>query len=160
MFIAHLPAGYLLSQSLRLVTNRAERIGLMAGSILPDFDLLLFYFRDAQSLHHHSYLTHRPLFWAVVFIAGASASRYHSARLLMALALGALLHLLLDTHIGMINWGWPFYDFRGPLVIVPASRSHWVLSFLTHWTFALELGLCGITVAIWHRAQKRKNPGL
>ncbi|MBB3992622.1 hypothetical protein GGR95_000241 [Sulfitobacter undariae] len=58
MFIAHVPAAYLLSRSLR---DPQAQIALLIGSVAPDLDLTRFYFLDGQSIHHHEYLTHRPL---------------------------------------------------------------------------------------------------
>ncbi|MGJ8626041.1 MAG: metal-dependent hydrolase [Sulfitobacter sp.] len=160
MFIAHLPAGYLFAYSFRPWTNRTQRYICMVGAVLPDIDLVLFYFRDAQSIHHHNYLTHRPIFWLAILCVGTVISaRFEAGKLLVALGLGAILHLLLDTHIGAINWAWPLFDLSGPLVIVPASHNHWILSFVTHWTFALELVLCGGAVIAFKLTHKRKNPG-
>ena len=159
MFIAHIPAGYLLSRSLKCVLNRAERLTVLIGSILPDLDLLLFYFRDGQMVHHHTYLTHRPILWVTVTCAGLLLARFHrSGRLLAMLGIACLLHLILDSIAGAINWGWPLFDITGPLVIVPATRSHWVLSFLTHWTFAFEIAICAVAIVIWHLSPSIKNP--
>lgn len=52
-----------------------------------------------------------------------------------------LLHLVLDTLAGSIMWLWPLSDRLYALVEVPATRSHWVLSFLTHWSALAELAL-------------------
>tara|TARA_R110002072_G_scaffold301704_2_gene482090 strand:+ start:293 stop:778 length:486 start_codon:yes stop_codon:yes gene_type:complete len=159
MFIAHVPAGYLLTRSLRHVLNRTERLTILVGSLLPDVDLLLFYFRDGQSVHHHTYLTHRPVFWLAVVGLGLAAQRRHrSGRMLGVLGKAGLLHLILDTVGGAINWGWPMVDIMGPLVVVPASRSHWVLSFLTHWTFAIEVAICLGAIAGWSASKATKNP--
>jgi inner membrane protein len=44
-------------------------------------------------------------------------------------------------------WLWPLSDHLYSLVTVQPTHSHWVLSFVAHWTFWLELGL--IAVAGW-----------
>jgi inner membrane protein len=67
MLIAHLPAGYILGTFAR---NRwPGRSGVMAaamlGSVFPDIDMLYFHFVDGRQTHHHAYITHWPLFWAV-----------------------------------------------------------------------------------------------
>ena len=56
--------------------------------------------------------------------------------------LGAvMMHLLLDTVNGGIMWLWPFSDRLVTLVTVPATRSNWVLSFLTHWSVLAEIAI-------------------
>tara|TARA_R110002074_G_scaffold106625_5_gene230471 strand:+ start:14842 stop:15258 length:417 start_codon:yes stop_codon:yes gene_type:complete len=116
MFIAHVSAGYLLTRSLRHVLNRTERLTILVGSLLPDVDLLLFYFRDGQSAHHHTYLTHRPVFWVAVVGLGLAAQRRHrSGRMLGVLGMAGLLHLILDAVGGAINWGWPDGGYHGAI---------------------------------------------
>ncbi len=160
MFVAHLPAGYLLSQVLRPWANRAERCAIMVGSLLPDTDLILFYFRDGQSIHHHSYLSHQPAFWGMILCAGLMISLFNRrGRMVGAVGVGALLHLILDTPLGAINWAWPLGDLGGPLIHVPATQDHWILSFLAHWTSAIEALICLIALIIWSRTPQRKTPG-
>ena len=61
MFIAHLPAGFLLSR----LHPRLKRHGtwVMTGAVLPDVDMSYFILIDAGATHHHSYITHRPALW-------------------------------------------------------------------------------------------------
>ncbi len=159
MFIAHLPTGYLLGHSLRSVLNWRSRLCLLIGSIFPDFDLLLFYFRDAQAIHHHTYLTHRPLIWAAVLSIGLFVSRKHpSGVILSALALGGMLHMVLDSLTGAIDWGWPLFEFAAPLVVVSATHSHWILSFLFHWTLSIELVICAVACFVWSTTRIQKTP--
>ena len=68
MFIAHLPAGYLLAKVGR--TKGLLFIGILIGSWLPDLDMLWFYFVDERQNVHHHYITHRPLVWVLTAIAG------------------------------------------------------------------------------------------
>lgn len=151
MFIAHLPAGYLLSQT--HPTLKRHRFWVMAGAVLPDLDMLYFAFIDAGSTHHHSYLTHRPALWACGVVLALMLHRHGAARRLLAQSLGALLHMLLDSVVGAINWGWPAWTFSAPLVVVPARYDWWVMSFLTHWTFAVELVICLSAACLY--AQRR-----
>jgi inner membrane protein len=145
MLIAHLPVGYVVARLSKV--PRAVFWGLLIGSVLPDFDMLWFLFVDHGSVHHHSYLTHRPLVWIVLTIVGVLAS----SRLIMGIGAGALLHMLLDSIAGQIAWGWPFSHDTVTLVVVPATHSHWILSFMAHWTFAVELVLCVVALWIWMR---------
>lgn len=146
MFIAHLPAGYLLSRLHPALRHRSAWV--MAGAVLPDVDMLYFIFVDAGMTHHHSYLTHRPAMWALVLLLCLSLSRCALAPPLTALSLGALLHMALDSVAGAIDWGWPLWRWDGPLVIIPASYDWWVMSFLSHWTFGIE-GLICLSAGLW-----------
>ncbi|MGC1495807.1 MAG: metal-dependent hydrolase [Sulfitobacter sp.] len=159
MFIAHLPTGYLLGHSLRSVFDRSARIALVVGSILPDFDLMRFYFFDAQMIHHHTYLSHRPIIWAAMLLLGLLLSKKCAAgAMLTAFGLGGLLHMALDSIAGAIDWGWPLFSFAAPLIVVPATHDNWILSFLLHWTFAMELVLCTAAYVVWSNARKQKTP--
>lgn len=162
MFIAHLPAAYL---AFKTAAPRLDRIALaagLAGSVFPDIDLLRFYLIDARSVHHHEYLTHRPAVWAVVALVGLLTLRFRKLRIggvVSCFAIGALIHMALDSITGSIAWGWPVSAASHPLVTVPRTHDNWILSFLTHWTFRVELGivlLAGIVAFAAHR--KRKNP--
>jgi inner membrane protein len=159
VFIAHLPAGYLAT---RLILHREPvpapfrrrllALG-MAASVLPDLDLLWFYFVDHRRQVHHAYLPHLPLAWVAVFAAAAlvlwmrRASR--TAWLAMAVV-GAniLLHLVLDTTAGGIRWIWPFSDAEFAMSHVEARHRAWYLNFVLHWTFALEIAL--LAAALWY----------
>ncbi len=160
MFIAHLPVGYLIGKFLPTSFDRTAYWLMLVGSILPDLDLLLFYFRDGQAVHHHTYLTHRPLLWGAVTLIGLLISRMHVVgTAFFTLGLAGLMHMLLDTIAGAINWGWPWFNMAGPMVVVPATQNHWILSFLTHWTFAVELVICAVVYFVWRRTRQRKSPG-
>ncbi len=149
MLIAHLPAGYLLSRCHPALVRHAH--SLMLGAVLPDVDLLWFYAIDS-SAPHHVLLPHRPILWTALLCCGL---KWHW---LAALGLGGLLHLTLDSVAGQIAWGWPMSDRVNPLVIVPATRDWWVMSFLTHWTFLIELAICLFAAGVWvcHRAPLRR----
>lgn len=152
MFIAHLPAGYLLSRIYQKPDQTILRALVMLGAVFPDIDLLWFVLISDQTIHHHYYLTHRPILWAAVCVAGILVARHqHYGQHATAFALGALLHMALDTLTGAINWAWPWGELSAPLVVVPAHHSHWVLSFLTHWTIAVELLICSLALWLWRR---------
>lgn len=149
MLIGHAPAGYLLSRwlssRLRLGGPRRRAV-LLTGilcSVLPDLDLLYFYTVDARQHHHHTYWSHTPVFWGCAF-AGLLpvALRYPLLRPFTAVAGSCVfLHLVLDSISAKILWLYPLSDRSFGLFEVPSVHSAWVLNFLTHWTFALELGL-------------------
>lgn len=164
MLIGHLPAGYLATTLAldRLEVDAAQRKKLLAVglvcSVLPDVDTLYFYLVDA-SRHHHSLLPHQPLFWlalagGALLIARAARSSF-AARAAWIGGGNLLLHLALDSIAGRIQWGWPFSEAYLTLVAVPARYDSWILSFLTHWTFALELAVVVAAGGLWwHRRQR------
>ena len=145
MLIAHLPAGYLIARAAKL--PKMVFWGPLIGSVLPDIDMLWFLFVDQGQVHHHEYLTHRPIIWSSLVLIGLLTS----SRIMSGVGAGGLLHMLLDSIAGQIAWGWPFSTDTVTLVVVPASQSHWILSFMVHWTFAVELILCVIALMVWMR---------
>lgn len=151
MIIGHLPAGFLAARAIGL--TGAMFAGFVIGSVVPDLDMLWFYLVDHGGHHHHGYLTHRPFLWVAVLLGGLVLRRWA----VFAFGLGALLHMLLDSIAGRINWGWPFFDAPMTLVIVPATQSHWLLSFIFHWTFAVELIVLALAVALFLRDRRRKR---
>jgi hypothetical protein len=80
--------------------------------------------------------------------------RFRLARVLGWFAGGGLLHMVLDTTLGAINWGWPLFTFGGPFLIVPATQSHGILSFALHWTFLLEIAI--YIAALWIFVRRSK----
>ena len=152
MFIAHIPAGYIVTKALqqRLGYQKYLWVGVL-GSILPDFDMLYFYLVDNQQHLHHGYWTHIPFFWlciAVVVYGGLHLSRrtvyLTAAHLFFA---GIYLHLFLDTIVGKIEWLQPVSDVKIYFFSVPAVYDWWVWNFVWHWTFLFEVGI--ILFAAW-----------
>lgn len=149
MIVGHLPAGYLLATALDRSFDADPLIwwSIVVGSVLPDVDMLWFYLVDGGVMHHHSYLTHDPTLWLCLLLAGFVLS----SRLLIGIGVGAVLHMALDTIVGPISWGFGALSFSGPIVEVPATQPHWVLSFLLHWTFLAELLLWAIATTVFLR---------
>ena len=150
MFVAHLPAAYLAVRAIRPDVTRTVMAAVLAGSVLPDIDLVWFYLVDARQHHHHDYLTHKPLVWALLALVGC----VRGSTIAIGVAAGAMLHLMLDSIAGQITWGWPLSDWAVPLVVVPATRDWWVASFLLHWTFAVELMICTAASVVWFLSGK------
>lgn len=161
MFIAHLPVGYLLAD--RLARGRPDRRGLIAtglvASVLPDLDLVWFYLVNDRQNPHHDFLFHWPLFWvAVAALASLPAMLSGRRRLLpfIGVALACLsLHMVLDSIAAEIAWFAPFSDRRLELVTVPARYDGWVWNFILHWTFVLEVVICGAAAAVFVRRIKQ-----
>ena len=166
MFIGHIPGAYLAARPLRNRFGQAFLISALLGGVLPDLDLFLFYFVDDRAFHHHQYLPHRPVVWAFLLLLGLGARATVNTRIgaiLIGLGFGGLVHMGLDSIAGSIAWGWPFSSSAHAFVIVPATHENWILSFLNHWTFKVEIGLCVIAVLIaiqanWCAARTIKNP--
>lgn len=163
MFIAHLPAGYLAT---RLILDREPvpappcrrllALGMIAG-VLPDLDLLWFYFVSDRRQVHHAYLPHLPLTWIALFAAAAlvlwirRASRTAWLAMLIFSA-NILLHQVLDTTAGGIRWLWPFSNAEFAMSHVRARYDPWYLNFVLHWTFILEVAILAAAIGYaWRR---------
>jgi hypothetical protein len=146
VFIAHLPAGYLLSRFISRGRPGQSGAILATGmicSVLPDFDLAYFYLVDGRRTPHHDYWTHTPLFWLVLAACLAlvlTLSGRRSQLILVGVGLAnVMLHLLMDSIAADIRWLYPFSDLRFNLVHVQALYKPWYLNFIFHWTFVAEL---------------------
>ena len=106
-------------------------------------------------MHHHSYLTHRPALWLSLLVVALLVRRWHLGAALSAQSLGAVLHMALDSIAGQIAWGWPATHHAAPLVAVPATQDWWVMSFLLHWTFTVELVICAAALLVWWRGVQK-----
>lgn len=154
MFIAHLPAGYLLFKSSPWRLSAPVFAAGLVGALLPDIDMAYFFLVDQRAHHHHNYLTHRPALWLAVACLGLALRRTSAGRMALALGVGALLHMLLDSVVGQIGWLWPLSDWAAPLVTVQATHDVWVMSFVAHWTFKLEIAITLLALATFWRTQK------
>jgi len=98
---------------------------------------------------------HLPFFWlcvATVALPLLASRGYLRAGLVFFAAI--LMHLILDTIGGGIAWAAPFDMRLIEWVTVPATQSHWILSFLLHWTFALEMVIWAIAGALFWKQMK------
>ncbi len=170
MFIAHLPAGYLLSKCFnkkaagKLLSWKAIVSLGLAGSIFPDLDLFYFYFIDERQHQHHSYWTHIPYFWALIYLSALVLSRIINSKKIACIATvlfsGIMLHLILDTIAGGIRWFYPTNSQYVILVEVLPQYRWWVLNFILHWTFVLEITitLAASIVYMYSNKQQRLVP--
>lgn len=152
MFIAHLPAGYILTRTVQKRSSKPSsnllRAGLI-GSVFPDFDLVYFYLIDNQQTPHHEYWMHWPLFWlAVAGITLFMVKLWRPKDLMIALVffVNIMLHMILDSIAADIHWLEPFSNTAINMVIVPDNYDFWVWNFILHWTFFLE-GLIALSAA-------------
>ncbi|GLP87845.1 metal-dependent hydrolase [Tritonibacter mobilis] len=159
MLTAHLPSGYILAQVPRRTFPGLLPVALI-GAVFPDLDMIWFYFVDDRAFHHHRYWVHVPAFWAGVALVtlpliGFFARRWLNAALVFFAAI--FMHLVLDSIGGGIMWLAPLDDRLMSLTVVPATQDHWVLSFLLHWTFLLELAIWGLALTLWLRRGRVEN---
>jgi inner membrane protein len=154
MLIAHLPASYLWTRfaQRRLDTRWLLPLGLLAG-LLPDVDLFYFYLVDGRQHLHHSCWTHLPVSWALLASLAAVLVLWER-RLCDAVRVflsNILLHLALDTVAGGICWLYPLSARSVQLVSIPAVHGHWLLDFVLHWSFALEIAIVVVALCAWLR---------
>ena len=144
MFIAHAPAGFILTKAIqqKADTGKYLILGLVA-SILPDLDMLYFYFIDNKQHMHHTYMTHVPFNWMILAIFCFLIIWFFKKREYFLPASiffsNIFLHFILDSIVGRIQWLFPVTAKPFFLFDVPALYSHWIYNFLYHWTFFLEI---------------------
>jgi inner membrane protein len=162
MLLAHLPAGFLLTQALihdRVVHGataywRYLLLGLLA-SVLPDLDLFYYYLVDQQQHLHHSYWTHLPIYWYSLYLLCLLLVMMVGQRSWLLIChiifLNVLLHCVLDSVNGGIRWlsPWDMTYFR--LFSVPKRTPLWYGNFIWHWTFLFEISI--IVSAVWFGAK-------
>jgi inner membrane protein len=166
LLIAHLPFGYLLgavSQRLAKARSHAIMAAALFGSVAPDLDMLYFHLIDGRRTPHHDYVTHWPLFWlavALLLVVVAVTTRKVSLPVIFAYSAGTFLHMVMDSVAAPIHWLLPFHPQTIELVTIPARYSNWIWSFVLHWTFALELTICLMALAlfVYRRRAERMNP--
>ena len=162
MLIAHLPAGYILGTAVR---RRASSSAIMAaaliGSVAPDFDVIYFYASGGR-VHHHAYVTHWPLFWLVAAVLVLPFLKWLRPDWLatgFVFFAAAMLHMVMDTIAAPLFWLAPFSFREFELVRVPATHASWIMSFLLHWTFLLEISICLSALALFLMRRHRAEPG-
>lgn len=149
MLTAHAPAGYIAASLLirlkppHLPAWQWSLIGIIGG-LLPDVDMLWFYFIDHGHVHHHRYPTHWPVLWLTLLLITICYHHYRrntAAAILLLTAVNGCVHICLDSIVGDIYWLLPWHDSAYSLFTVTARFQPWWLNFILHWTFLLELGL-------------------
>ena len=158
MFVAHAPAGYLLTRGLRL---RAPLwLGLL-GSVFPDLDMLYFYLLDDRQHLHHSYWTHIPAFWVAMWLTGLALTHGRARKFrpwVHLFVASVLLHLALDTVCGGIRWLAPLSTDSFRLFRVTTRHGWWVANFLLHWTALFEVVILAAScVAVVRNLRARRS---
>lgn len=160
MFIAHLPAGYVIARGFHRCGTmvRGGMAACLLGSLFPDIDLLWFYLVDGCRYHHHSYVTHWPVVWLLLLTAagiGWMCHRRNMAVPVFFFAFSGLVHVLLDGVVGDIQLFAPWSDTYYALATVPARVQPWWLNFFLHWSMLVELLICA--AAVWLLLSRRSR---
>lgn len=152
MIIGHLPAGYLAAKAMaRKIASPALFWGIVIGSVLPDIDMVWFLLIDS-TVHHHHLITHRPIVWISLLILAVALR----SPALIGVALGAMLHMVLDTTLGEIAWFWPLSEAYVTFIEVQPTHDHWLKSFMAHWTFRVELAIAAVALFVLWRSRRRR----
>ena len=163
MLIAHAPAGYIIAKKMNC-ERKPLVIASMVFALLPDLDLLYYYTANRQELFHHYYFPHLPLAlltcfcfaWLLLKLLKRETAETVKPYFLL-LFLNWFVHLLLDTVTGGIAWLYPLSSEMTTLLAIPAAYSHWVLSFVLHWSFLFELGIVAFALLLFRRARKSSS---
>ena len=153
MITAHLPSGCIAARALGHARGW-PLIATIAGAVMPDLDLIAFYLVDDRAFHHRRYLVHIPAFWVLASALLLIAAPHRWRPIALGFVVGWGLHILFDGVAGGLLWLWPVSDRLIALVTVPATRSHWLLSSLTHWTMLLELAIWVLAAALLGRTPR------
>ena len=118
MIIAHLPGGYIIGRLLEKIESsaiRQKRIMQVAliGSVLPDLDMLYFYWVNRTS-DHHLFVSHIPAYYCallpLVILGRVFSSFRYVGNLALTLWVSLMLHAVLDTVVSGILWTFPFVE--------------------------------------------------
>ncbi len=162
MFIGHLPAGYIWTsllfkfkvfKNIPLKNKRSAFLAGLIGSIIPDIDILYFYLIDLRQHTHHSYWTHIPFFWLIVFsllLLYCEIQKDNNIRVVSIVFItNVFIHLILDTIAGGIYWFSPFCKNMIVWCNVPVKSSTWIFNFLFYWTITIEGALVLIATLMY-----------
>ena len=157
MYIAHMPAGYLLTTRLQRWAPWRELPAMpllwagLIGSVFPDLDHFWFWTEKHPPQFHHQCWLHIPFFWIVLGTPLLLAAWWRGQRLLLAMLSLFLInvfgHLLLDSVVGGIYWLEPFGHHAYALAAVPDQGYRpYYLNDIYHWSFGLEMIICAFAL--------------
>ena len=167
MLIARAPTGMLMAAVLIKLKPQAvswQRWYLMGAvmGLLPDLDMLWFYFVDHRHYHHHEYVPHWPIVWlsiSVLALVWYGIKQSKAAACAVLLGLTGISHMVLDSVVGDIGWLKPWHNGLYAMFEVSNRYSPWQLNFIIHWSFAMELLLLALSIWQWQRISKRPVNG-
>ena len=157
MIIAHMPSGYIIAKAFKQNRKPAVVSSMIFGA-LPDLDLIYFYLHDSSATHR-LFFPHLPIVMMsalLVTLPIYCMKFFAKFRIYYALFFANwLAHLVLDTFTERIFWLYPFSNRGFQLVEVPAVYSHWMISFVLHWSFAVELAIVAFAVILFFMKRKQ-----
>ena len=124
--------------------------------VLPDLDMLWFYWVDHRQFHHHVYFTHWPIVWlglGGLAVAWWRMRRSEASVYAVLLAAIGMVHVVMDSVVGDIGWFKPWDDVLYSWFEVTNRYSPWQLNFIIHWSFALELVIVALAVLKWRQTK-------
>ena len=139
--------------------SRGVFAACLVGSLLPDVDLFWCYLVDKGQFHHHGYVTHWPVLWVSLSAAALlwyGVRKSGAAAALLALAVSALVHVLLDGVVGDIQLFAPWSREYYALATVPAVYRPWWLNFFLHWSMLVELLICAWASYLFFSCKKMR----
>lgn len=164
MFFAHLPAGYLVGKAVNTGVSEYSRwqrpilYSAMAGSVLPDIDWLYFQLVDRGQGDYHGYWLHFPFVWvALLLLSTAVAWKMRNRNAALALVmfpLTGLLHMVLDSMVGAVQWLQPFSNTGYRMFAPLPEHSGWLAAFL-HWPVLLELAITVAALKVLRSSRKK-----
>lgn len=165
MLTAHAAAGYVVAKLFthlkpQQLSNRCWAMFGLTSGLLPDIDMLYFYWVDLGKVHHHRYISHWPIFWLVWLIISYFYWRKRPQQTYAALALllgiNGCIHLFLDTLVGDIWLFMPWIDKSFAFFTVPALYKPWYWNFILHWSFTFEISVWLLAIFMFFRTTKTK----
>lgn len=168
MYIAHIPAGYILTKFLSKKFTQVKytvSAGLI-GSVAPDFDMIYKILFDINGVNHRYYFSHFPLFWFLVYILGIIAillfyslkiidksKKTNFVYLLSIFIANVFLHLLLDLPTGVLLLG-PFSNTVFKFVTMPNQYNNYLLNIALHPLFLVEILIIVLAIYLFIKEKK------
>lgn len=164
MLIAHAPTGYIVSKTLNKKSKTNFVVFSLIFSLWPDLDLFYYYFFDKAVAFHHTYFTHLPIVMFISFFITLPLTYISSLRNIKPyyylFFINWALHLVLDTFTGGILWLYPFSQYMFLFIKIPPISQNWIISFIFHWSFILELIIVIWSVILLYEEVKNENRSL
>jgi len=157
-FIGHMAAGYILGNTFHACGLPVESIVITtAASAAPDIDGLIYFAKKGKitigdDFAHHTWITHKPIFWLLLSIAAFFGIRLAGlvlpAQYLYLFLAGVLSHFILDCFATTdgIQWLWPVSQKWTIITKIEASKGEWLGKYLKHKYLRVEIAI--VTVAI------------
>ena len=161
MLIAHGPSGYIVSKIVKRKSNASFVVCSLIFSLWPDLDLIYYYIFDKAKTFHHTYFPHLPIVLFACFIVTIplinTVHFKHLKEYYIIFFANWALHLILDTFTGGILWLYPFSSKLFALFVIPPTSPNWVVSFILHWSFLIELAIVLSAGALLTYSWKKKR---